>query len=75
VHFAWPETGGADEVRVEIYNLHGERLACVHEAINGQHSTTWQADGVAPGIYLYRLTLVSGGQAVLKKQGKLALIK
>lgn len=48
----------AVEVRLEVYNMMGQRVATlVDEQQNeGMHTTTFDAGNLASGIYLYRLT-------------------
>jgi hypothetical protein len=73
VHFAWAESN-AEKVRIAIYNLTGERIVALTAATPGQ-SLDWNAAGVAPGIYIYRVALtVNGAEHQLPMQ-KLAIIK
>jgi hypothetical protein len=47
----------AGEIRLDIYNLMGQRIETLiwgHEKA-GHHSVTWDASGVASGVYFYRL--------------------
>jgi parallel beta-helix repeat protein len=73
VHFAWVESG-SEKVKINVFNLSGERIATLIAATPGQ-SVDWNAAGVAPGIYIYRVTLtVNGTERQLPAQ-KLAIIK
>ncbi|PJA29532.1 MAG: peptidase S8, partial [candidate division Zixibacteria bacterium CG_4_9_14_3_um_filter_46_8] len=45
-------------VRIDIYNLMGERIATLAEGpmSAGEHSVIWDASGYSSGIYFYKLT-------------------
>jgi hypothetical protein len=45
------------EVRIEIFNILGRKVATVAEGLlpAGYHNVTWDASGVSSGIYFYRL--------------------
>jgi surface protein len=73
VHFAWAESS-ADRIKINVFNLSGERIATLIATTPGQ-SLDWNAAGVAPGIYIYRVTLtVNGAEHQLPMQ-KLAIIR
>jgi subtilisin family serine protease len=73
IHFAWQETG-AESVRIRLYNVIGEKVAEIGAANPGQ-SLAWNAAAVAPGIYLYRVTLSMNGAEESLPIKKLAIIK
>lgn len=45
------------EVSLAVYNLHGEKIITLMKGdlAAGEHFVRWRADGLASGIYLYRL--------------------
>ena len=45
-------------VRLEIYNLLGQRVATLADdwQVAGQRAVRWNADGLASGVYVCRLT-------------------
>jgi uncharacterized repeat protein (TIGR01451 family) len=47
----------AAEVRLEVYNMIGQRVAVLHEGRlpAGRHTAQWEAGDFASGVYLYRL--------------------
>lgn len=47
----------ASQVRLEVYNIAGQRLATVATGFYsaGEHSVTFDGSGLASGIYMYRL--------------------
>lgn len=64
---------GAQSVIIDIYRLTGERVARLHER-TGQ-VVTWEAAGVAPGIYLCRVTVLGDrGEILLQQTRKVALL-
>jgi hypothetical protein len=52
------ELKGNAPIRLEIFNIHGERVSTLAEGVHsaGKHTVTWDASGMASGIYFYRLT-------------------
>jgi len=48
----------AGEVRIEVLNILGQRVATLFEGYleAGDHSVSWDASAQASGVYLYRLT-------------------
>ncbi|MCH8567989.1 MAG: T9SS type A sorting domain-containing protein [Balneolales bacterium] len=64
IQFALPE---ASEVRLEIYNIAGQRVATLVESKMeaGYHTTTFDASRLASGVYLYRLR--AGGETITRK--------
>jgi PKD repeat protein len=45
-------------VTLEVYNITGQKVAVLADGqfSAGEHTVTWNASGVASGVYLYRLT-------------------
>lgn len=79
MNFAYTISGQA-KVKIDIYRLTGERVATITEHVNGGTgqtlSTTWQAAGVAPGIYIVRIVITdSSGRVILSQKKKVALVK
>jgi hypothetical protein len=62
----------ASEVRVEIYDVTGRRMACLFSGAQqpGEHSVIWDASGFSSGIYFARL---EAGR--LSKNVKMVLLK
>ncbi|MBD3169893.1 MAG: T9SS type A sorting domain-containing protein, partial [candidate division Zixibacteria bacterium] len=60
------------EVRLEIYNLLGQRVAVLvdDEALPGEHSVRWNADKFSSGIYFS--VLKTGG---VKHSRRMVLLK
>lgn len=54
ISFSLPEAG---HVILDVYNISGQRVAVLADGLYsvGSHSVTWDASGMASGIYLYRL--------------------
>jgi hypothetical protein len=73
VHFAWAETN-AEKAKISIFNLSGERIATLTADTPGQ-SLDWNAAGVAPGIYIYRVALTVNGVEHQLPIQKLAILK
>jgi hypothetical protein len=50
---------GAGRARIYIYNVAGESVANLSEAYAtaGRKYKSWDIRGVAPGVYLYRVTM------------------
>jgi len=57
----------ASHVRLEVFNVSGARVATLadREMGIGEHSVTWNADGLGSGVYFYRLT--AGEATEMKK--------
>ncbi len=57
----------ASSVKLEIFNIAGQRVALLAEGFYsaGSHTVSWDASGRPSGIYLYRLT--TGNNSVTKK--------
>ncbi|GEM_PF-5230286 len=65
-------------VTVSIYNLLGQMVSTLIDEIRdpGQHSATWEATGLASGVYLARLTVTGDqGQLLYARTSKLMLMK
>ncbi len=64
IRYALPHNG---KVRLEIYNITGERVAVLVDGQQeaGYRSVTWNADGVASGIYFCKFS--AGGFTSIKK--------
>ena len=58
---------GVSDVRIDIYNLMGQRLETLidSEQSAGKHSITWNASGMASGIYFYKL--IAGDKVFTKR--------
>jgi hypothetical protein len=79
VRFAYALTGPA-RVEIDLYHVSGERVAHVVEQKDGGSgqtlTTTWEALGAAPGIYLARILIKRpDGQVLLDQKKKVALIR
>ncbi len=48
----------ASDVRLDIYNILGQNVATLVDEYRqaGTHEVTWNANGIASGVYFYRLT-------------------
>jgi PKD repeat protein len=46
------------QVRLEVYSITGQRVAILADRVytNGVHMVTWDASGIASGVYFYRMT-------------------
>jgi hypothetical protein len=64
IAFSMPEQG---PVSLTVYSLLGERVATLIDGERGEgsHEVTFRADGLAPGVYLYRLD--ANGTSVIKR--------
>jgi hypothetical protein len=62
--FALPE---AAEVRLEVFNVAGQRVALLEEGRRaaGEHQVRFDASGLSSGVYLYRLR--AGGQTLTRR--------
>jgi len=74
VTFAWAGEN-ADRVKVEIFNLSGERIAQLEQAASGTHLVAWMTGQTAPGVYLYRMTLTRGGKNEVRGPKKFTVIR
>ncbi|MEW6516823.1 MAG: hypothetical protein AB1439_07970 [candidate division FCPU426 bacterium] len=79
VHFALAVERTAD-VTIDVYRLTGERVARIVEqkdpGAQGYIITTWEAAGVAPGVYLCRILVKSlDGEILIDRKHKVALIR
>ncbi|MCH8487010.1 MAG: T9SS type A sorting domain-containing protein [Candidatus Cyclonatronum sp.] len=64
VQYALPE---AADVRLEVFNLTGQRVATLvsgHQSA-GSHTVSFSGQGLSSGIYLYRLQ--AGNQSIIRK--------
>lgn len=54
ISYDLPERG---HVRIEVFNMLGQRVTMLADEIRpaGRHSVLWNAEGLASGIYLYRI--------------------
>ncbi|MBD3233966.1 MAG: T9SS type A sorting domain-containing protein [candidate division Zixibacteria bacterium] len=68
ISYTLPE---ASRVRMDIYNLRGQRIETLVDAAQqaGQYSVTWDASQVASGVYFYKLT--AGKNTFTKKMSLL----
>lgn len=55
-------------VRIDVFDLRGRRVQTVVNAVQGvgTHTATWEADGLASGTYVYRMT-VDGDPVATKR--------
>ncbi len=70
-------TTGRTEVTIEVYNLAGEKCAIVTDLQEtaGYQKTRWNIRSVAPGVYLYRVKLVSEQESRTIKMKKMVIVK
>ncbi len=73
VNFAFQEMG-VEEVKIEIYNINGERVAQIHEEQPGQ-TVVWKIEDLAPGIYIYRTVIKINGEKNDLGLNKIAVIR
>jgi hypothetical protein len=61
VRYATPEAG---RVTLAVYDVLGRRVAVLADAVQpaGPHEATLNAEGLASGVYLVRLTTPTGRQ-------------
>ncbi len=79
VKFAYTVTGEV-VITIDLYKLTGERVAHIRESQNGGAGqtvvTSWEAAGVAPGMYLARVSIKnSDGQTVIQQTKKVMLVR
>ncbi|MBN1596380.1 T9SS type A sorting domain-containing protein, partial [candidate division FCPU426 bacterium] len=78
VHFAYKLNGPAS-ITIDVFRLTGERVATIGEHKNGDGqiiTTTWDAAGVAPGVYFCRIMIKNEqGRIILDQTRKVALVK
>lgn len=79
LHFAYTVNGSV-KTQIDVYRLTGERAATIVEHQNGGAGqtlvTSWQATGVAPGVYLCRVVITDAeGRVVLDEKKKVAIIR
>lgn len=74
ISYALPE---AMQVKVEVYNLIGQRVAMLvnQRQTAGTHNIVWDASRSASGTYLYRVSAVAESGEFLFDEKKLTLIK
>jgi hypothetical protein len=71
VHFVL-NLNETSDVKINVYNLNGERVAGLRQTLSGQGAAlTWACQGAGPGIYLARISV--NGQEVAKL--KVAVMK
>jgi len=63
-------------VRIEVFNLNGQRVAIVAENAQsaGYHTTVFDASSLTSGVYLYRLTAI-GSTMNFTQTKKFTLLK
>ena len=49
-------------MRIEIYNLIGERVSVIEEKKLIVNKILWQVEDVAPGLYFYKTLLTVDGE-------------
>ena len=74
VTFAWKHEQ-VDKARIEIYSIAGDKIAVIEESQPGNQHLIWQAQYIAPGIYLYRTILTINGIDEVLGIRKLAIVK
>jgi hypothetical protein len=78
VNFMYSPTA-VSNVKINIYNLAGLRVARLEDSnkgTTGSQITTWKIQNVAPGVYLYSLTMESaGGSSLTTKMKKLVITR
>ena len=69
-------TPTACKATVDIYNMFGEKIATLNDPDNyeGVHTINYKADGLASGIYFYRVTLKTGND-IITQVGKMVVNK
>ncbi len=74
VIFAWKEAG-VDKVNIDIYEISANRVAALQQSSPPSNTLIWDVGDLAPGIYLYRISITKNG--VVKKYGfkKVAIVK
>ncbi len=74
VIFAWEEAG-VDKINIDIYEIAGNRVAALQQSSPPSNTLIWDVGDLAPGIYLYRISITKNG--VVKKYGfkKVAIVK
>lgn len=67
------------EVSLKVYDILGREITTlIHESLSpGSYSTRWNADGVASGVYFYRLEAASPNRQprAIARVGKMLLLK
>ncbi|MCH8486503.1 MAG: T9SS type A sorting domain-containing protein [Candidatus Cyclonatronum sp.] len=73
IRYALPEDA---EVRLEVFNLLGQRVALLHNGPQtaGFHTLSFDASRLSSGMYLYRLQTASAGNTYTETR-KMTLIK
>ena len=69
--------GEPADIALEVFDLLGQRVANAAGGsyTAGRHSVPFDASGLGSGVYIYRLTLLSGHQSGERLQGKMMLIR
>lgn len=79
VYFIYTLPNPVDLVTIDVYNLSGQKVATLQDhgkEAGVNRKTSWSISGVAPGIYLYRLTLeAANGYKDQTKFKKLVITK
>ncbi len=73
VTFAWHHS--ATEVKIDIFNISGEQVMRIREVPADGHRTTCDLTTVAPGIYIYKITVFTPNRKIVYTPGKVAIIK
>jgi hypothetical protein len=74
ITIAWNRKN-AEKAKIEIFNLAGERIALLEEHQPGRQSETWNVQGIAPGVYIYRTVLTIDGKETSLPVKKVAVIQ
>lgn len=61
------ELAGAGNIRLEVFNMVGQRVALLYDGsqIAGRHTISFNAAGLASGVYVYRLQ--AAGNTLIRK--------
>jgi len=72
--YALPQTG---EVRVHVFDVLGRQVALMTPGVQhaGTNTYTFEAPGLASGLYLYRVDLLQAGNVRASARGQMILLK
>jgi len=78
IRYALPKAG---KVRLDVFNILGQRVTTLVEKYQtpGEYTVKWQAAGkataVSNGLYIFKITVRSGGKTLFSQQRKMILLK